>query len=700
MEKRKFEEESYGGEAPAQEAESPNPVQVAVHTTTGDKGKRRAVVATQIGSYFKERTTPGSQPTLKSVLASKEIVHKAKLGLAKWIVDARIPFNAIQSPYFQPALDGVAAIGPGFKGPSYDEMRVHLLADLKRECQLLVEKYRSSWKSTGCTLMADGWTDQRQRTLINFLVYCPAGMSFVKTVDASDVIKTANALFNLFADVIEWVGPSNIVHVVTDNAANYVSAGKLIHEKYPNIFWSPCAAHCINLILKDIASLPHIADLASRASKVTVFVYNHMILLSWLRKRKSWTEIVRPGVTRFATVFITLKSIYDHKEDLQALMVDKYFTSHKLSKSANGKIVSSIVLDSKFWQDCVTTVKIVGPLIKLLRLVDADEKPSLGIVYEGMQRAKNAIKTMFRNRKAAYTPYTSILKMRWDKHLKRYLHAAAYFLNPSIFYSEGFVEKANVLRSLLDLLDVETLCDDSVAAMQEIQLYRDCKESFGRESAKRSASRLEPGEWWRLHGGSAPNLQKMAVRLLHQTSSSSGCERNWSLFEQIHSKRRNRLEHQRLSDIVYVTYNLRLQSRLHRKKRNYDPIDIQSIDTVDFWVMADEDDPEFTNGDVEGIENLIYTDNAMPSYPNDGGDMEVEVDMPDVVIESSNTISEDAGFGLPVYDGDIGTLNDDYDFYCLCLVKSLDRFDDRSGSRNLGNKCIGSRYGSRDYEED
>ncbi|XP_020964826.1 uncharacterized protein LOC107605876 [Arachis ipaensis] len=315
-------------------------------------------------------------------------------------------------------------------------------------------------------------------------------------------------------------------------------------------------------------------------------------------------------------------------------MVDKYFTSHKLSKSANGKIVSSIVLDSKFWQDCLTTVKIVGHLIKLLRLVDADEKPSLGIVYEGMQRAKNAIKTMFRNRKAAYMPYTSILKMRWDKHLKRDLHAAAYFLNPGIFYSEGFVEEANVLRSLLDLLDVEILCDDSVAAMQEIQLYRDCKESFGRESAKRAASRLEPGEWWRLHGGSAPKLQKMA--------------------------RRNRLEHQRLNDIVYVTYNLRLQSRLHRKKRNYDPIDIQSIDTVDFWVMEDEDDPEFTNGDVEGIESLIYTDNAMPSYPN------IEVDMLDVVIESSNTsfggISEDAGFGLPVYDGDIRTLNDDYDF--------------------------------------
>ncbi|XLR09879.1 hypothetical protein S83_037817, partial [Arachis hypogaea] len=54
---------------------------------------------------------------------------------------------------------------------------------------------------------------------------------------------------------------------------------------------------------------------------------------------------------------------------------------------------------------------------------------------------------------------------------------------------------------------------------------------------------------------------------------------------------------------------------MHRKKKNYDPIDIQSIDTVYFWVMPDEDDPEFTHGDIECIENLIYTDNAMPSYP-------------------------------------------------------------------------------------
>ena len=58
--------------------------------------------------------------------------------------------------------------------------------------------------------MAGGWTDQRQRTLINFLVYCPAGLVFVKYVDAFDDVKDANTLFHMFSVVVEWVGPSNV----------------------------------------------------------------------------------------------------------------------------------------------------------------------------------------------------------------------------------------------------------------------------------------------------------------------------------------------------------------------------------------------------------------------------------------------------------------------------------------------------------
>ena len=74
--------------------------------------------------------------------------------------------------------------------------------------------------------------------------------------------------------------------MVTDNTANYVGVGKLISKKYKHINWSPSASHYPNLSLQDAHFVYNIAKLARRASNVTIFVYNHVSLLSWLRKRK------------------------------------------------------------------------------------------------------------------------------------------------------------------------------------------------------------------------------------------------------------------------------------------------------------------------------------------------------------------------------------------------------------------------------
>ena len=53
-------------------------------------------------------------------------------------------------------------------------------------------------------------------------------------------------------------------------------------------------------------------------------------------------------------------------------------------------------------------------------------------------------------------------------------------------------------------------------------------------------------------------MQKFAIHILSQTSSTSACERNWSAFSHIHSKRRNRLLSRKLGDLVYVRSNLQL----------------------------------------------------------------------------------------------------------------------------------------------
>jgi hypothetical protein len=62
-------------------------------------------------------------------------------------------------------------------------------------------------------------------------------------------------LYKLFKEVVLFIGPENIMHMVTNNVSNYVSASKLLVEEFPSIFWSLCAAHYLNLILQDVGKL-------------------------------------------------------------------------------------------------------------------------------------------------------------------------------------------------------------------------------------------------------------------------------------------------------------------------------------------------------------------------------------------------------------------------------------------------------------
>ncbi|CAL1402077.1 unnamed protein product [Linum trigynum] len=70
-------------------------------------------------------------------------------------------------------------------------------------------------------------------------------MCFVKSVDASNIVKDAHNISMLLSDVIDWIGSENVVHVVTDSAANMVAVGRKITSKYGNIYWSPCVAHAL-----------------------------------------------------------------------------------------------------------------------------------------------------------------------------------------------------------------------------------------------------------------------------------------------------------------------------------------------------------------------------------------------------------------------------------------------------------------------
>ena len=53
-----------------------------------------------------------------------------------------------------------------------------------------------------------------------------------------------------------------------------MKARKLLMKKF-NLYWTPCVAHCIDLIFEDISKRPNVIDVINNAHKITNFIYNH-----------------------------------------------------------------------------------------------------------------------------------------------------------------------------------------------------------------------------------------------------------------------------------------------------------------------------------------------------------------------------------------------------------------------------------------
>nr|DAD29242.1 TPA_asm: hypothetical protein HUJ06_030710 [Nelumbo nucifera] len=198
-------------------------------------------------------------------------------------------------------------------------------------------------------------------------------------------------LFNLLEKMIEMIGEKNVIQVITDNASNYVLAGKYLMAKYPHLTWTLCVAHCMDLILEDIGKLPIVKRTIEIAIALTGYIYNQLGLLNLMRKFTSQRELIRPAKTRFATSYLTLQSIFKQKRNLREIFNSIEWSDSKWAKEAKGRRVAETTMMPSFWNNIVYILKVCSRLVCVLRLVDHENKLVMGYIYEVVDKAKEAI---------------------------------------------------------------------------------------------------------------------------------------------------------------------------------------------------------------------------------------------------------------------------------------------------------------------
>lgn len=458
------------------------------------KGKEVQEGVSKEAKRKKKHLFPTFTQSVNQNTAPIESIEQADMAVAKFIYQAGIPIAAVSSKYFQQMADAIAAVGPGYKMPTYHSLMGKLLDRSVQNAEEYVEELRKSWEVTGCSVLVDRWMDRTGSVVINFFVYCTKGTMFLKSVDLSEISESPEGLLNLFDSIVQEVGPKNIVNFVTDTSPLFKAAGMLLVEKYKTFFSTVCAAHCVELILEEIDRMEEVKEVVAKAKRIVQFIYNNAWVLNQIKKKSDGRDIIQLASTKYFSIFLTLQHILFLKDHLHQTFTSGAWMQSNLSKYGAGLEVAKIIADPLFWSKCDNITMGTKPLLSVLQFLESEEKPSVGFIYDAFEKAKSSVILAFNQKESVYSPYLKAIDHVLLKEFQSPLYVAAYYLNPSIFYSPTFLSSRVIQKGLLDSIEaLEPDITSQVMITNNINFYEEAVGDFGRPVALHGRDSLAPG---------------------------------------------------------------------------------------------------------------------------------------------------------------------------------------------------------------
>ncbi|XP_058007979.1 uncharacterized protein LOC110662435 [Hevea brasiliensis] len=534
----------------------------------------------------------------------------------------------------------------GYVPPGYNKLRTTLLQQEKANVKRLLEPIKSTWLEKGVSIVSDGWSDPQMRPLINFMVVSESGPMFIKSVDCSDEVKDKQFIANLLKEVTNEVGHQKVVQVITDNASNCKGAGEIIEGMFPHIYWTPCVVHTLNLALKNICAAKNletnqetydvchwITEIHGDALQIKNFIMNHSMRLA-IYNRFSPLKLLSVADTRFAYIVVMLKRFKLIRCALEVMVMSDQWAQYREDDQGKARFVRDKVIDEDWWEKVDYIIAFTGPIYDMIRVCDTD-KPCLHLVYElwdsMIEKVKQVIFDHEGKQADGFSPFYyvvhRILVDRWAKS-NTPLHCLAHSLNPR-FYSEKWLQEGEgrVPPHMDGEVSTERIkCfrrifsneDERIRANDEFANFSLKSGPFADPDSIRSMYVTDLRKWWACFGSNAPLLQRLAFKVLGQPTSSSCCERNWSIYSFIYSCRRNKLTPKCAEDLVFIHNNLRLLSR--NSSQYYDEkTKLWDVGGDQFGSMKDVEVLEFANLSLDEpeLESVLFDENATTSMENE-----------------------------------------------------------------------------------
>ena len=311
------------------------------------------------------------------------------------------------------------------------------------------------------------------------------------------------------------------------------AAWNVLQAKYPGMILNGCAAHTVNLLVKNICKLDRFEDFLEHARFITSFLKDRNALSK--RFESIQENLYREGdisskgglvhvvETRWYTHYGCVRRIIDNRKVLKQLVDSSAFECIKGTAEVKPKkeLFASLIKNDVFWTKLEEMEKILKPTSIIVGLLESNEC-SLSEIY-----------TIFKKMLDEYSSQPDILELVNDRWA--FLHTAsmgfAYFLDPKNRGGEGFI--GNDLNDNSILLEkfavMKGFCEtrDSVKIEYDRFVY-DMKTPSTR-AAKFIKNFSAITYWLQIGSNLYPILGKIAQIVLKVPTSQAASERSWSI---------------------------------------------------------------------------------------------------------------------------------------------------------------------------
>lgn len=458
-----------------------------------------------------------------------------------------IAHRVVQTPSFSTLLTTL-----GWRGalPTRRALREGLLAHATSLRNRLISRLRNS--QTAVSVAIDGWTNVRHDKVTNVLVL-QGGQAFYWCSITNDAeSNTADWLASQLRPVLDklmTVHRVRVVALVADNEAVMGALHTRLERDYPFLIRVPCAAHTIQLAVRDcLSSDEHATTVADFFSFVKHFEkkeHRHALLELQRARKVSPLVLRKPNDTRWNSLFLAIERAIEMQSELECCMPphlhqrrDEFFT--RLRALAEFLHPFRAATDT-VQRDTATLSDVMAQFIKLLSHVRNSEFSSDAV----LQRWQD-----FVNRNAVVAccilSFTPVPEGNDVQSALAFIRS--FGTEYLTFYGASSLDSAVLSARLWQQIGDFNLRDGPFRMLQQ---HIDAARSIAHDDH----GGFNPRRVWAQYALDDLELPAVALALLSVAASEAAVERSFSAQDAVHTKKRNRLGKDTVQAEMFVRFN-------------------------------------------------------------------------------------------------------------------------------------------------